>query len=167
MRNSRLLVLSAAAVVALAATALASAARAPVEDGTLSIRDGHGTITLRLRGSMIGRFARGKMWVTESANGSSVVRGEERQRPLRGRTTLYSGTNLRFRIADDRRVVVRIQAAKVNLSVVGRGDVVLDGWGDPDEDVYFDGTYSLNGDDYRSLPDERTVLDLEAPAVPR
>lgn len=155
--------LAAAAVLMLAGATLATAARAPVEDGTLSIRDGRANITLKMRGGIIGRFARGKLWVSDSESGTIVVRGAERERDVDANTTLYSGQSIRFRIVDDRRTVVRIQAAKINLSAVGRGDVVLDGWGDPPGGVFFDGSFSLNGEDYRSIPDERTRFDLEAP----
>jgi hypothetical protein len=155
--------LSAAVVLTLAGATLATAARAPVEDGTLSIRDGRANITLKMRGGIIGRFGRGKLWVADSDTGSVVVRGAERSRDAAGNMTLYSGQNIRFRIDDERRTVVRIHAAKINLSAVGRGDGVLDGWGDPQSGVFFDGSYSLNGEDYRSLPDERMRFDLEAP----
>jgi hypothetical protein len=55
-----LLCLSLAALVA--ATA-AAAARAPMEDGTLTVRDGRGQLTLKFRGSLIGRLNRGKVTV--------------------------------------------------------------------------------------------------------
>lgn len=157
--------LAAAAVLSLAITALASAQRpGPVEDGTLSVRDGRATIQLRIKGGLIGRFARGKLTVTDSLSDSAtvVVRGADRTRDLNERTTVYSGTNIRFRIADDRKFVVRINASKINFSAVGRGDGWLDGWGDPEEGVYFDGSFSRNGEQYRSIPDERERFELEA-----
>lgn len=165
MRSARLIMLAAAAVLSLAITALASAQRpGPVEDGTLSVRDGRATIQLRIKGGLIGRFARGKLTVTDSLSDSAtvVVRGADRTRDLNERTTVYSGTNIRFRIADDRKFVVRINASKINFSAVGRGDGWLDGWGDPEEGVYFDGSFSRNGEQYRSIPDERERFELEA-----
>lgn len=165
MRSARLILLAAAAVLSLAITALASAQRpGPVEDGTLSVRDGRATIQLRIKGGLIGRFARGKLTVTDSLSDSAtvVVRGADKTTPVNERTTVYSGTNIRFRIADDRRFVVRINASKINFSAVGRGDGWLDGWGDPEEGVYFDGSFSRNGEQYRSIPDERERFELEA-----
>ena len=165
MRVSRLLLLTAAAVLTLAAAAVATAGRAPVEDGTLSVRDGRGTVVLRMRGGgVIGRFASGKLTVTEFDGDTTtiVVRGEERSRDLNDRTTVYSGNNIRYRIASERRIVVRVEASKINFSAVGRGEVVLDGRGDADNGIFFDGSYSLNGDAYKSLPDERTRIELEA-----
>lgn len=136
--------------------------RAPVEDGTLSVRDGKGTVIVRIKGGVIGRIARGKLTVTDSLHDSEVevVRGAERSRDLNARTTMYSGTNIRFRISDERRFVVKLEGNKINLSAVGRGEVVLDGKGDAADDVFFDGTYSLNGSEYKSLPDERERFEL-------
>ena len=79
------------------------------------------------------------------------------------RTRVYQGSNIRFRISDDEKIVVKIQASKINLSAVGRGDGWLDGWGDPAAGIYFDGSYSLNGEAYRSIPDERSPIELAAP----
>jgi hypothetical protein len=137
---------------------------APVEDGTLSVRDGRATIQLRMTGGLIGRFARGKLTVTESPRGTStvIVRGGRRPRFVNARTTVYQGTNIRFRIADDNKVTVRISGSKINFSAVGRGDGWLDGWGDPNAGIYFDGSYSLNGDEYKSIPDERDPIELAA-----
>jgi hypothetical protein len=159
-----LLLLAAAAVLALATTAVAAAMRAPVEDGTLSIRDGRTTLVLKLRGGVIGRFGKGKLTLTDAdpASGTVVIYGAERERPVNERTTIYSGNNVRFRISDDRKLVVRIEGTKVNLSAVGRGDGWMDGYGDK-EGVFFDGTYSLNGSPYRSIPNERFPFELAAP----
>jgi hypothetical protein len=165
MRSARLILLAAAVVISLAVTALASAQRpGPVEDGTLSVRDGRATIQLRLNGGVIGRFARGKLTVTESpaATSTVVVRGAESIRSPNGRTTVYTGRNVRFRIADDRKFTVRINASKINFSAVGRGEGWLDGWGNRAAGVYFDGSFSLNGDPYKSIPDEREPIVLSA-----
>ena len=165
MRSARLILLAAVAVLSLALTALASAARpGPVEDGTLSVRDGRATIQLRLKGGVIGRFGRGRLTVVDALGETSsvVVRGAEKVSSPNERTTVYTGRSIRFRIADEKRFVVRISASKINLSAVGRGDGWLDGWGNPDRGVYFDGSFSLNGDAYKSIPDERDPIQLSA-----
>lgn len=165
MRASRPLLLTAAAVLSLATTAVGTAARpGPVEDGTLSVRDGRGTIMLRMRGGVIGRFARGKLTVTETDSGANtvIVRGEEDSFEKNERTTVYTGNNIRYRIASERSIVVKLEATKINFSAVGRGAVWLDGRGDPDNGIFFDGSYSLNGDAYKSLPDERFRVELKA-----
>ena len=132
-----------------------------LEDGTLSVRDGRATIQLRLKGSLIDRLAKGQIVVTDSpdAGATIIVRGAESERSLSDRTTIYSGRNIRFRIADDRRFVVKL-AGKANFSAVGRGDGWMDG--DPEDGVFFDGSYSLNGIDHPTLPNERTRFGLAA-----
>jgi len=165
VRLAKALILLALSIGLLAAAATASAVRPPVEDGTLSVRDGRATVTLRIKGSVIGRLARGRLTVTDSPDGATIiVRGAEDEVPVSGRTTLYSGKNIRFRIADDRRFVVKVVGKGLNFSAVGRGDGWLDGWGDPEGGVFFDGSYSLNGTDYPTLPNERTRFELSAPA---
>jgi hypothetical protein len=163
MRPARILFAAVLAVLSLAVTAVATAMRAPVEDGTLSVRDGRATIQLRMRGGLIGRFARGTLTVTESlgSDGSVVVYGGRRRYPTE-RTTVYSGRNIRFRIADDRRVVVKINATRINLSAVGRGNGWLDGRGDPEQGIFFDGSYARNGGEYQSIPDLRERFELAA-----
>jgi hypothetical protein len=165
MRFARLALFSAAVVLALAASAVAVAMRPPpVEDGTLSVRDGRATIHLRMKGGLIGRFAQGSLTLTRAPADANtiVVRGAERTRFVNARKTVYTGRNIRFRIAGDRKFTVRIHASKINFSAVGLGDGWLDGWGNPDRGVYFDGSFSLNGAAYRSLPDDRELIQLEA-----
>jgi hypothetical protein len=165
VRLAKAFILLALSVGSLAAAATASTLRPPVEDGTLSVRDGRATVTLRMRGSVIGRLAKGRLTVTDSPDGATIiVRGEEDEVPISGRTTVYSGRNIRFRIADDRRFVVKVAGKGLNFSAVGRGDGWMDGWGDPESGFFFDGSYSLNGTDHPTLPNERTRFDLSAPA---
>lgn len=152
-------------IAALAAAALAAAAFAsqPRTDGTLSVRDGRATIQLGMKGSLIGRLTRGQLVVTESSAGTAtvVVRGAERERDVGGKT-VYSGSNIRFRIADDKRFTVKLAGKGLNFSAVGRGNGWIDGYGDPDDGVFFDGSYSLNDTDYPTLPNERTRFELAA-----
>ena len=165
MRLAKALTLLALSIGLLAAAATASAVRPPVEDGTLSVRDGRATVTLRMKGSVIGRLAKGRLTITDSPDGATIiVRGEEDEVPISGRTTVYSGKNILFRIADDRRFVVKVAGKGLNFSAVGRGDGWIDGWGDPEGGVFFDGSYSLNGTDHPTLPNERTRFELSAPA---
>jgi hypothetical protein len=165
MRSARLILLTAAVVLSLAITAVASGERpGPVEDGTLSVRDGRASLQLRLKGGVIGRFGRGKLTVVDALGDTStvVVRGAENVSSPNDRTTVYTGRNIRFRIADDKRFVVRMNASKINLSAVGRGNGWLDGWGNPAKGIYFDGSYSLNGGAYKSIPDVRDPIELSA-----
>lgn len=129
------------------------------------MRAGSGGIAVRLRGSVIGRLGKGTLTVTESLDGGAtiVVRGADRPPLVRGLTTVYTGTNIRFRVAHDRRVAVRLYGKGLNFSAVGRGDGWMDGQGDPDAGIFFDGSYSLNGGPHQSLPDERTRFELMLP----
>lgn len=162
MRLWKALAVVALVSASLVGAAVASALRAPVEDGTLSVRDGRATMLLRVKGSIIGRLAKGNITVTDAPDGGStiVVRGAVRERPLNARTTFYAGTNIRFRIADDRRISVKFNGKGLNFSVVGRGDGWMDGVGDPESGIFFDGSFSLNGEPFHSIPDERTRFDL-------
>jgi hypothetical protein len=165
MRQVRLIVLAATALLALGITAAATAMRpGPVEDGTLSLRDGRATVQLRMKGGILGRMGRGKVTVTEPVSDPAtvVIRGA-RARVVNARTTVYTGKSIRFRISADERFTVRINGTKINFSAVGRGDGWIDGWGNPEAGVYFDGSFSLNGDEYKSIPDLRTPIRLEAP----
>jgi hypothetical protein len=168
MRLAKALVLAVLSAGVLAAAAVASDLRPPLEDGTLSVRDGRATIQLRMKGSLIGRLTRGQLVVTDSpaATTTVIVRGAERERDVSARTTIYSGTNIRFRIADDRRFQVKIAGKGLNFSAVGRGDGWMDGYGDPEDGVFFDGSYSLNGTDHPTLPNERMRFELAAPPGP-
>jgi hypothetical protein len=167
MRLAKALVLAALSAGILAAVATAAVVRpAPpaVEDGTLSVRDARATIQLRMKGSLIGRLGKGQLFVTDSQDGGTtiIVRGAETERYPSPRTTVYSGRNIRFRIADDRRFTVKLAGKGLNFSAVGRGDGWMDGYGDPDHGVFFDGSYSLNGIDHPTLPNERTRFELAA-----
>jgi hypothetical protein len=137
VRLTKALILVALSVGSLAAAAGAGTVREPMEDGTLSVREGRATIQLRMKGS--------------------------RQRDLSGRTTIYIGTGIRFRVADTKRFAVKVAGKGLNFSAVGRGDGWIDGYGDPEDGIFFDGSYSLNGTDYPTLPNERMRFDLAAP----
>jgi hypothetical protein len=148
----------------------ASAATPRVQDGTLNVRDGHGSMAVKFRGSVIGRLGRGTLTVTDAPNQGAtiVVRGAERTRAIGPRTTAYSGKNIRFRVAHTRPVVVQVNGKAINFSAVGRGDGWMDGRGDPAAGIFFDGAFSLNGAPYQSLPDLRTRFELvlEPPPSP-
>lgn len=166
MSSPRVILLCLSLATLVAATA-AGAARNPMEDGTLTVRDGRGTLTLKFRGSLIGRLNHGKLTVLASQYGTttSVVRGwETRNYSTQG--IVYSGSNIRFRVADDKRITVKLNGKGLNFSAVGKGDAWIDGMGNPNAGIFFDGTYSLNGAAYKSLPDVRTKIELEAPSPP-
>jgi hypothetical protein len=134
-------------------------------NGTLTVRDGRGVLFVRVRGSIIGQLGKGTLTVTETPDlrATIVVRGAERTRYPSATATVFSGSNIRFRIAHNRRLTIRLNGKRVNFSVVGRGDGWMDGLGDPAAGIFFDGSYSLNGEPYQSLPDVRTPFELVLP----
>ena len=137
-------------VLALAAPASSLAAKRDPADGTLSVRGGHGTFTVSARGAVIGSFARGKVIITDPVDGDGtgpIVSGDDWQRERDEHTTVYGGTRVRFRMIGGT-FKIRVIGTGVNLSVVGRGQVILNGAGTGD-----DGTYSVNGVPYAAVPD--------------
>lgn len=150
--------------LALPAGALAVSWQAPT-DGTLGVRDGRGTITIVVRGSIIGRLGRGEIQVTDltpNDRREPIVRGADRIRWPRNGNPIYGGRDLRFRLIDGR-YRVRIQGAGIALSAVGRGRFMLDGGGTDARGIPYDGLYSLNGEPFESLPDEATQFELIGP----
>jgi hypothetical protein len=136
-------------------------------NGTLSIREGRGTVQLDARGSMTGRV-NGKITITDPRPYDSrrpVVYGATRTIYRNVKTTVYQGKNLRFRLIGAR-FQLRIQGRSIFLGAIARGTGVLDGAGDPEADIYYDGVWSLNDTPYQSLPDTATTFDL-APATPQ
>ena len=139
-----------AVLIALAVPATSAARARGPNDGTLSIRDGRGTITISARGGVIGSFAQGSVRIVDPVEGDGsgpIVSGDEFRREIDEKTDLYRGTKVRFRIIGGAfRIVVRGRG--INLSLVGKGNVTLNGAGTGN-----DGTYSINGDEYTPIPD--------------
>ena len=138
------------AMLAALALPAASAARTQgASDGTLSVRDGRGTVTISGRGGVIGSFARGSVRISDPIDGDGtgpIVTGDEWSKDRDATTTTWGGNKVRFRIIGGSfRIVVKGRG--INLSLVGRGNVTLDGAGTGD-----DGSYSVNGGEYLTMP---------------
>ena len=138
------------AVLAALALPAASAARDHgATDGTLSVRDARGTVTISARGGVIGSFARGSVKISDPVDGDGtgpIVTGDEWSNERDATTTTWGGTKVRFRIIGGSfRIVVKGRG--INLSLVGKGNVTLDGAGTLD-----DGSYSVNGGEYLPMP---------------
>jgi hypothetical protein len=117
-------------------------------EGTLSVEDGQGRVTLQARGGVIGRLERGVVTIydltPEDAN-VPVVFGDDRPRLFVGETGIqYTGIGLRFRLIGGRYRIV-IDGRGIDLSVVakGTGSIVAGPAVDP-------GVYSLEGADCRN-----------------
>ena len=137
-------------LVALALPAASAARTHGATDGTLSVQDARGTITISARGGVIGSFARGSVTISDPIEGDGtgpIVTGDDFP-PVEKNdtTTTWRGTKVRFRIIGGYfRVVVKGRG--INLSLVGTAKVTLDGAGTDD-----DGSYSVNGGEYLALP---------------
>ena len=137
-------------VVALALPAASAARTYGATDGTLSVQDARGTITISARGGVIGSFARGSVTISDPIEGDGtgpIITGDDFPPIERNdTTTTWRGTKVRFRIIGGSfRIVVK--ARGINLSLVGKGNVTLDGAGTVD-----DGSYSVNGGEYLPMP---------------
>jgi hypothetical protein len=148
----------------------ASAENAQRGDGTLSIRDGRGTIVVHARGAVIGQLARfeknGKLVIEDPVDGDGSeprVLGADWARYRADGTPVYGGKGIRFRLIGGRFVLRVTNAVGLQLSVVGRGKFTLDGAGSLEQGVAYDGVFSLNGEEPQSLPDEPTSFPLQPP----
>jgi hypothetical protein len=155
-------------VAVLGAATAASAGESGQGDGTLAVRGGRGTFFLQgLQGSVIGRIDRGKVTIEDPdlAGTGPIVRGADWVRLRSSTTVIYGGKGIRFRILGGRSSVRIENSVGVELSVVGRGRVMLKGAGF-EEFGLSDGEYSLNGSEFLPVPGERTWLQLKAPGRP-
>ena len=149
-------------VLALALPA-AAYAQLRASNGTLSIKEGRGTVQLDARGSMTGRL-NGRLTITDPKPFDSkrpVVYGATRTIYRNAKTTVYQGKNVRFRLGGAR-FVIRIDGKSIFLSAIARGTGTLDGAGDPSANLFYDGVWSLNDEQYHSLPNDPTPFELAA-----
>jgi hypothetical protein len=143
---------------------LAAAVAAPVAlsagatDGTLSVKAGRGVIVLKLKGTVIGRLAYGRVRVVDKTpfDEQAPQFRHCRLRYVNVATTICTGRKLSFRALDGR-YVVRVQGRGIYLSAVGHGRVTVDGVGDQGIP---DGVMSIDDEPYQSLPDFPTTFDL-------
>jgi hypothetical protein len=136
--------------LALALPAGAGARPAGPNDGTLSVKDGRGVFTIQGRGGIIGSFARGSVLINDPVDGDGtgpIVTGDDLPPIEKSETaTIWRGSKVRFRIIGGTfRVVVKGRG--INLSFVGKGNVILNGAGTDD-----DGMYGVNGSDLNLIP---------------
>ena len=159
------LFLTVALLVALALPAASAARTSGPNDGTLSVRDARGLITIQGRGGVIGSFAQGRVTISDPVDGDGtgpIVTGDDFPPIERSETTTtWRGTNVRFRIIGGR-FTIRVQGRRINLSLVGKGNVTLDGRGSIDDGLADDGTYSVNGGEYLAIPDFALSFPLSA-----
>jgi hypothetical protein len=159
-----LLILLAFAALSLPVGALAGASAG---EGTLSVEEGRGRVTLEARGGVIGRIAYGTVTIydlTATDPYDPVVFGDDRSPKFVGDIGIqYGGSGVRFRISGGRWRII-VQGRGIDLSAVGKGvgSIQSDGEAGP-------GVYSLDGADCRRipenckpLPDAKKVFQLDA-----
>ena len=150
MRKSFLLL----ALLALGLPVIGLAATSTGE-GTLSVEDGRGKVTIQARGGVIGRLERGTVTIydlTPEDTNIPAVFGDDQPVALVGESGIkYTGSNMRFRVIGGRYRIV-IQGRGIDLSAVGKGFGTIRG------DVGQLGVYSLEGADCRKDPDACELL---------
>ena len=162
MRNALLILLVTAALAGPSAVLAGTSAKG---DGTLSVKDANGMVTLSARGIVFGRIENGWIRIVdyrpddentfEDFGTCAITRFPDDQ------TTVCRGTSLRFRFAAGK-FDLRLGGRRVNVTAVGKGtgtidaaDTAIDPW-----------TYSVNGGPFESLPfvPASFTLGLPAPA---
>jgi hypothetical protein len=158
---------------ALALPAAALAVGTAAGDGTLVVQNGGApskvaVVTLVIDGTVIGHVASGSpgtndtVVVDDANNTGNVVASAGTGAYLTKTSTSdstglgtkwkFAGSDFRFRAADGV-YKVTIYGSGVDLFAVGKGQVVIQGQSDT---TIPDGRYSLNGDDFHSLPAQAT-----------
>jgi hypothetical protein len=141
-------------VLALLALALPVAGLSALRagEGTLSVEDGRGSVTIQARGGVIGRLDRGSVTIfdltPEDANDPYVF-GDDQPVQLVGETGIkYRGAGLRFRLIGGSFRIV-ITGRGIDLSAVGKGTGTIRG----EVDSLDTGLFSLDGADCRDDPE--------------
>jgi len=131
-------------LTALAVPSAAFARPAERGDGTLAVKNAVGQVTIRAQGTVLGRIANGTLTILDlSPNGSNdtQVFGFDRKPRLRpDGTSVYQGSDMRFRVVGGQYTVV-VLGSGINLSAVGRGSVLGQG--------VTDGVFSTDGSPFR------------------
>ena len=146
-------------LAALVLPAASSARERGPNDGTLSVKDGRGTVVISARGGVIGSFAQGSVKIVDPIEGDGtgpIVSGDQFRREIDDKTDIFRGAKVRFRIIGGQ-FRIRVVGRGINLSLVGKGTVTLNGAGTDD-----DGTYAVNGGDYAPIPNFFIVFPLSA-----
>jgi len=160
-----------ALLVTVPAAATSVAGKGP-GDGCLVVQDGKGIVTVTAKGTVFGRFLTGQVLIEDrdtSDGKEPVVSGAEKTRVRTETKTLHIGENVRFRASG--RFRIRLEAVYMDVSLVGRGSVVLSSTSE-DLPAFSDpGTFSVDAESFcqegfQTLPDvpARYVIGTQAAA---
>jgi hypothetical protein len=144
------------ASAAFALPGLAWATTRALDDGTLSVRNGDGVIFVSARGTVIGTCDQCRVSIVDPSPDDGpppVVSGYEGHRDISDTRDLWSGKDVRFRMVGG---FFKIRVAGTGIDVA----VVAKGWGRIQAYDSNTGTFSVNGDARRPLPDQREVFTL-------
>jgi hypothetical protein len=136
--------------LALAVPVSAAARSAGANDGTLSVKDARGFVTIQGRGGVIGSITQGRITISDPIDGDGtgpIVTGDDFPPVEKNEnTTTWRGNKVRFRIIGGTFKIV-VRGRGINLSFVGKGSIIINGAGTDD-----DGSYATNGGDYNLIP---------------
>jgi hypothetical protein len=141
--------------------AAASAAPEAAGDGTLAVRNATGDagqvcVALTINGAAIGQVDRGRVIVLPTGLGPEPeVNGADKQIDRADGSTVYIGTNIRFR-AVGTNLRVRVTGSGIDINAVGQGSVRLVG----STTVPNPGKFSLNGGPWTPLSDGAATLAI-------
>src|SRR3954454_13803110 len=123
----RLLVLT--LILSACTVPLALAAGTPT-DGTLSVKRGRGTVTLKVTGTVIGRVGNGRVQIRDFKPGDGDEPQWSCKRHRVSRQISYcTGRNLGFRV-EHGPFTVNLKRPGISISAVGHGEADLHGAGD-------------------------------------
>ena len=166
----RFAVLGALALAVIVPAATSQAASRATTDGCLVVNNSNAIVTVNARGTLVGRFDRGEVTITDPLPGDGTVKvtGYDEVVPLAppatgGTRRRYTGdAGVRFRASG--KTIVRVEAIGIDLSAVGRGKVTLNGG------VFIEpGTYSVDSDsfcqdNFHPLPEVPQTFALGTPS---
>ena len=153
----RLALLGVLGTLAFSGAAFANS-KAP-NDGALSVKDADGRVVVNGRGGVIGRFDKGSVTIKDpnpNDGTGPIVNGADGTASVGDHTTKYWGANVRFRIIGGS-FTVTVSGNGIDMSVIGRGLVTMDGTNDTN------GTYTLNGDAAEDFPVYKFTFPLTGP----
>jgi hypothetical protein len=145
-----------AVVLATPATVLAE--RSAKGDGTLSVNDGNGRVTLVwTRGIVFGRVDSGMIKIVTASGDEPAFEdfGTCAHPVVTDSSTSCKGSNVRFRFVPGKLDEIRISGKGIDITAVGQGRGTIAGRGSFD-----DGTYSLGGGAVLPLPLVETRFTL-------
>jgi hypothetical protein len=144
--------------VVLATPAAVLAERSAKGDGTLSVNNGNGKVTLvATRGIVFGRVASGTIKIVTAVGAEPAFEdfGTCAHPVVTDNSTTCKGSNLRFRFAPAKLDEIRIVGRGIDITAVGQGKGTIAGRGSLD-----DGTYALGGGALLPLPLVETKFTL-------